>query len=129
MSNEAYHLPHTTYHLSLSSTTYPLPITIWKLRLTIFHFSLEFSIIYHFDLLLMFLSGNLLASRKDYWFFLKNSALNLGTIFFYKDAFIYHINLEELKNKIWLRFLCVFKDMFVERSKNILKICPNLLHF
>ena len=30
----------------------------------------------------MFLSGNLLASRKDYWFFPKNSALNLGTYFF-----------------------------------------------
>ena len=26
-------------------------------------------------------------------------------------------------------FLCVFKSMVVERSKNILKICPNLLHF
>ena len=29
-----------------------------------------------------FLSGNLLASRKDYWFFPKNSALNVGTYFF-----------------------------------------------
>ena len=78
----------------------------------------------------MFLSGNLLANRKDYWFFPKNSALNLGTyFFFYKETFIYHINLEELKNQTWLRFLCVFIDTVVERSKNILKICLNFLHF
>ena len=32
----------------------------------------------------LFLSGNLLASRKDYWFFSKNSALNLGTFFITK---------------------------------------------
>ena len=30
-----------------------------------------------------FLSGNMLASRKDYCFFPKKSALNLGTIFFF----------------------------------------------
>ena len=45
----------------------------------------------------MFLSGNLLASKKDYWFFPKNSAFNLGTFFFYKDTFIYGINYEEQK--------------------------------
>ena len=47
---------------------------------------------------------------------------------FYKDTFIYHLNLKELKKK-WLRVFVCFKDMVVERSKNILKICPNLLHF
>ena len=77
-----------------------------------------------------FLSGNLWASRKDYWFFPKNSAVNLGTFFFYKDIFIYHINLEELKKtKLGCVYLYVFKDMVVERSKHIQTICPNLLHF
>ena len=82
----------------------------------------------------MFLSGNLLASRKNYWIFPKNSALKLGTYFFlYKDTFIYHINLKDLKKQNLVAFLCVcvcvFEDMVVERSKNILNICPNLLHF
>ena len=56
----------------------------------------------------MFLSGNVLASRKDYWFFPKNCALNIGTYFFlHKDIFIYHINLEELKKKNLVAFCCV----------------------
>ena len=85
------------------------------------------------SLTLKFLAGNLLASRKDYCFFFppKKQCFKFRNLFFlvYKDTFIYIINLEELKKLNWLRFLCVFKDMVVERSKNILKICPNLLHF
>ena len=78
----------------------------------------------------MFLSGNLLASKKDYWFLPKNSALNLGTYFFFKDTFIYYINLEKPKKlNLVAIFLFVFEDMVVKKSKNILKICPNLLHF
>ena len=50
-------------------------------------------------LILSFLSGSLLASRKDYWFFPKNSALNWKTIFFYKDTF-----LESLTSLDWLLF-------------------------
>ena len=40
----------------------------------------------------MLLSGNLLASKKDYWFLPKNSDINLETYFFFKDIFIYYIN-------------------------------------
>ena len=55
----------------------------------------------------MFLRGTLLASRKDYWFFPKNSALNLGTFFFlHKDTFIYHMNLEKLKKNLVAFFVC-----------------------
>ena len=117
-------------------SAHPPPKILWKLAFTETWIPQPQNMVHSLprwhmkDICHTFLSGNLLGSRKDYWFFPKNSALNFWTIFFfYKDTFIYHINLEELKNKTWLRFLCVFKDMFVERSKNILKICPNLLHF
>ena len=77
------------------------------------------------------LSGNLLASKKDYWFLPKNSDIILGSnSFFYKDIFIYHIKSAEPKKKLGCVFFCVFfKDIVVERSKTILKIGPNLLHF
>ena len=69
-------------------------------------------------MLLMFLSGNLLARRKDYWFFPKNSALNLGTYFF-KDTFIYHINLEELKKTKLGCVFCVFLKIWLWKEANI----------
>jgi hypothetical protein len=73
--------------------------------------------------LLKFLSGNLLASRKDYWFFPKNSALNLGTyfFFFYKDTFIYHINLEGLKKQNLVAFFCVFLKIWLCKEAKISK--------
>ena len=61
--------------------------------------------ILHLDKLL---SGNMLASKKYYWFLPKKSDINIGTFFFYKDICIYYINSEELKNKSWSSFLCVF---------------------
>ena len=36
-----------------------------------------------------FLSRNLLASRKDYWFFPKNNALDLGTFFSSSQRYLY----------------------------------------
>ena len=50
--------------------------------------------------------------------------------FFYKDTFIYHINLEELKKQNLVACFCVFFKIWLwKEAKNILKICPNLLHF
>ena len=54
------------------------------------------------------LSGNLLASKKYYWFLPKNSDIILGTYFFFKDIFIYYINSEELKYQNLVAFFCVF---------------------
>ena len=40
--------------------------------------------------------------------------------FFYKDTFIYHINLEKLKkNKTWLRFFCVFLKIWLWKEAKI----------
>ena len=64
--------------------------------------------------LLMFLSGNLLAIRQDYWFFPKNSALNIGTYFVFLQRYLY--SPYKLRGT-WLRFCVCFKDMVVERSK------------
>ena len=38
----------------------------------------------------------------------QNGALYLGTFFFYKDTFIYHINLEELKKQNFVAFFVCF---------------------
>ena len=56
----------------------------------------------------MFLSGNLLASTKDYWFFPKKNSLNLGIYFFYKETFIYNIHLEEPKKQNLVAFFVCF---------------------
>ena len=68
----------------------------------------------------MFLSGNMLASGKDYWFFPKNSALNLGTIFFLQRYLYLPYKLNgTLKKKTCLRFLCVFLKIWLWEEATI----------
>ena len=48
----------------------------------------------------------------------QNQCFKFRNHFCYKDTFIYHINLEDLKKQNFVAFfVCVFKDMVVERKK------------
>ena len=77
----------------------------------------------------MFLSGNLLESRKDYWLFPKNSALDLGTYLFCLQRYLYlPYKLRGTYNtKLGCVFCVCFKDMVVERNKKNLENLSQLV--
>ena len=64
--------------------------------------------------LVRFLSGILLASRKKFLILSQKQCFKFRDLFFYKDIFICHINLDELnKQNMVAFFVFVFKDMVV----------------
>ena len=82
--------------------------------------------VYIYVCMYMFNSGNLLASKKDYWFLPKNSDINLGTCFFFTNISLFTISTQRNLKKLNLAafFVCFLKIQLWKEAKISWKSVP-----